>query len=446
MTIIRFITAVTALAAVGQLSAAIHFSGTDFEPVVDYPDKNTGLEAIYVLHSADGVTMHYSAQKSNVVWYRYSNLGGGYAEEISGVSHDGNDWYIPVQGDMGYIIDDGDTRTCVWVVDYASHPMRLEGISIPSEQDCDNTTVNLSGEGDAIHYYTINGQQRTLSRGIEIAYDSQVWDDSSATFAQEPMTKTIDALTSTVLISPAVYCRTYFNVTADRFLSAWGMAQHAQSEAFIPNAVAVNTEAEQEVNDDPDYKSNQISAGTSGLGGSAPAEITFRSFCTDAVIHFEWQMSEDPEFENIDYRFTDRDLDYTFMNEGTFYVRFVGSNSDGSCEQYGDTYTVSIGTSELKCPNAFSPGASEGVNDEWKVSYRSIIDFECWIFDRYGNEICHFTDPDQGWDGKRGGKLVKPGVYFYVVQATGADGKKYKKSGDINILRYKTYGNSQTVE
>ena len=157
-------------------------------------------------------------------------------------------------------------------------------------------------------------------------------------------------------------------------------------------------------------------------------------------------MSEDPEFENIDYRFTDRDLDYTFMNEGTFYVRFIGSNSDGSCEQYGDTYTVSIGSSELKCPNAFSPGASEGVNDEWKVSYRSIIDFECWIFDRYGNEICHFTDPDQGWDGKRGGKLVKPGVYFYVVQATGADGKKYKKSGDINILRYKTYGNSQTVE
>ena len=47
---------------------------------------------------------------------------------------------------------------------------------------------------------------------------------------------------------------------------------------------------------------------------------------------------------------------------------------------------------------------------------------------------------------KRNGKLVKPGVYYYVINATGADGKKYKKSGDINILRYKTYGNGQSAE
>ena len=34
------------------------------------------------------------------------------------------------------------------------------------------------------------------------------------------------------------------------------------------------------------------------------------------------------------------------------------------------------------------------------------------------------------------GKLVSAGVYFYVIRATGSDGKKYKLSGDINILRY----------
>ena len=36
----------------------------------------------------------------------------------------------------------------------------------------------------------------------------------------------------------------------------------------------------------------------------------------------------------------------------------------------------------------------------------------------------------------RGDKPVRPGVYYYVIQATGADGKKYKKSGDINIIRH----------
>lgn len=103
---------------------------------------------------------------------------------------------------------------------------------------------------------------------------------------------------------------------------------------------------------------------------------------------------------------------------------------------------MQIGASELKCPNAFSPGASEGVNDLWKVSYRSLTEFECWIFNRYGTQLFHFSDPEDGWDGKYRGKLVPPGVYFYVIEARGADGKQYRKAGDINILRYKTSGSS----
>ena len=95
---------------------------------------------------------------------------------------------------------------------------------------------------------------------------------------------------------------------------------------------------------------------------------------------------------------------------------------------------MSIGASELLCPNAFTPDG-DGVNDLWRVSYRSLVEFECWIFDRYGAQLYNFKDPEGGWDGKYGGKLVKPGVYFYVITAVGADGKKYKKSGDINILR-----------
>jgi hypothetical protein len=51
--------------------------------------------------------------------------------------------------------------------------------------------------------------------------------------------------------------------------------------------------------------------------------------------------------------------------------------------------------------------------------------------------VYEFTDPDGGWDGTYNGRLVDPGVYYYVITATGSDGKKYKKRGDINILHYK---------
>ena len=125
-------------------------------------------------------------------------------------------------------------------------------------------------------------------------------------------------------------------------------------------------------------------------------------------------------------------------------MRFMANNAAGSCEYLGDTYTVAIGESRLECPNAFSPGTSEGVNDEWKVSYRSIISFDCQIFNRWGQKMATLTDPSQGWDGKYNGKFVKSGVYFYVIKATGSDGKEYKLSGDINIISSRQNPNSTT--
>ncbi len=36
-----------------------------------------------------------------------------------------------------------------------------------------------------------------------------------------------------------------------------------------------------------------------------------------------------------------------------------------------------------------------------------------------------------------GGKPVPAGVYFYVIKAVGADGVKYNKAGDINVIGFK---------
>ncbi len=100
------------------------------------------------------------------------------------------------------------------------------------------------------------------------------------------------------------------------------------------------------------------------------------------------------------------------------------------------TYAVTITDSYLACPNAFSPNG-DGVNDEWKVSYRSLREYECHIFNRWGKEMFSSRDPEQGWDGKSGGKTVPAGAYYYVITATGNDGQQYKLGGDINILHFK---------
>lgn len=430
---------------------SLSFRGNDRNVIAVIPEKNTGLDVIYVAYGTDNLDATFSYSGQNVPkWYRYSNLGGGFAEEIENVENiAGNSTLKGIKAGYGYIVEVGARRNYFYLVNYLDHPLKLESISVDSEQDCGATMLTLSGEGTPLVYYTINGQQRSLDRGLSLIYETEEWDGSRKEYTKKKVIKNLANFTEHISVTPPAYCSTFFTLRGDTFLMQWGMDQSCESSVLSPKAIEVKTEAEEEgrtSTDEEDIKSNEITGNGENLGGSAPCEINFYAWGTEGVIHNEWQIATDSDFENITYRINERDLNFIFREEGTVYVRFVGSNSDGSCEAYGDVYTVEIGASELYCPNAFSPGASEGVNDEWKVSYKSIVDFECWIFDRYGTQMCHFTDPSKGWDGRYRGKLVKPGVYYYIIQATGSEGKKYKKSGDINIVRYKSYSGPVDTE
>lgn len=418
----------------------LEFSGNSIKVLEYVPEANTGLNKIYVPYTTDNLSAKfYSSNPTAVRWMRYSNLGGGFAEEINTAFVEGEYSVLPnIDGDMGYIIEDGDKRYFYWIVDYKPKRFSIKTVAAVKNNDCDYSTLQVDGKGEAIHYFTINGQQRTLSRDITVEYETEEWNSTSKIYEKVPTTKVFESLTVELML-PAALCSTYFTISGDRFLKEWNWLDSAETTVVAPHAVASQATAEQ--TNTTEEGSNQMKVEGSDFGGSAPADITFTAYTTEGVLHNEWQMSRDANFDNIEYRFSVDELDYTFNQEGTYYLRYVGSNSDGSCETITDTFTVNIGTSDLKCPNVFSPDG-DGVNDEWKVSYRSIIEFKCWIFDRNGQQITVLDSPEKGWDGKYHGKLVNPGVYYYVIQAKGADGKKYKKSGDINILRHR---NNSTV-
>lgn len=434
--------AILALAP-GAAAQSLDFSGNSLRVLEDTPDKSTGLEKIYILYSTQGVSVSYtSAEGKKVSWMQFGNLGGGHAEEVASSQQGNVSTLSSLVGDKGYIVDDGDRRYCFWVVDYSAHRLRLTSAQLASEQECGVTILSVQGEGDPIRYYTVNGMQKTLDQGISIAYTTQEWNESSSfpNFADVSSEVSFESLQPEYRLSPPNYCATKFHVSGDRFLKAWNWEESVETPTAQPYSVDARTFATQHSSSDSSSGdssgSNQIGSGDNeGLGGSAPCDISFEAYATDGVIHHEWQLTRDPSFDEIDYRFTTQDLDYTFVEEGNHYLRYIGSNADGSCEYVGDVYEVAIGESQLKVPNAFSPNG-DGVNDEWKVAYRSLLDFQCSIFDRQGHQVCRLTSPEQGWDGKVGGKTVESGVFFYVIEATGTDGKKYKKSGDINIVKY----------
>lgn len=420
-------------AAPSVTNAAVTFSGTAMPVITEQPPASTGLNDIFVIDNIRGVTAQYSASGSNVVkWYRYSAMGGGYAEEVA-ATQDGNvSTLANLEGNMGYIVEDGTSRYYFWVVNYANSPLFLSGMEISDESDCANVVLTTTGRGDKITYYSINGAPQTLSRDIELSYTTLVWDSESLSY-RETETVTTYPYLSAIIHAPAPLCNTSFHLSGDKFLKAWGLLEETNDVDYAATAVSAHTSAEQTVRE----VDNEKDAGSSGsLGGSAPCEISFSATATDAAIFHEWQFATDPEFVNLTNRYNELDVTYTFREQGTTYIRFMASNAAGACDWYSETYQVNIGESALECPNAFSPGSTEGINDEWKVSYKSIISFECHIFNRWGQKMAELTDPSQGWDGRYHGKLVPAGVYFYVIQATGSDGKEYKLNGDINIINF----------
>ena len=428
------------------VNAQVAFTGDESHKVFEeVPAKNTGLDMVYVLYDSQQNRMQYTAGSSNatVKWYKFGATGGAYAEEITSIERNGNISVLKsVIPNSGYIIEENTNRKYVWVVNYADYRLRVNSIEAVNDGDCSSATLNVQGEGDAVVYYSINGARKVLDRKLKLIYNNLVWNETDLMWNSETQEEELQELKSTISL-PAPYCNTTFTLTGDRFLEYWGEGISVTSDEYQTQAVTVTTRAEQEQKE----ADNQVGGGDeTTLGGSAPAVITFSAYYTDAVATKEWQMSHDAEFEEIADRRNEDEITVTFEEAGTTFWRFVCSNATGECSAYSDVYQVNIGESMLKCPNAFSPGVTEGVNDEWKVSYKSIVKFKCWIFNTWGVQLCELNDPSQGWDGKYKGKIVKPGVYYYVIDAEGSEGKKYKLKGDINVVGLRKERNTESGE
>ena len=420
-------------------NTGLRFMGNE-QPVIEIvPDKSTGLEKIYVLKNLSGVSAAFDGVNTpeNVRWKIFSNLGAGYSIPLSN-THVENGVSIAqfMQGNLGYLIEYNDEKYCFWIVDYDTYIFNVDAIKCSEYKDCESTVINVDGNTFKIPYYSINGVQLSLPRNIRVSYNNLVWNIENNQYEQEEIVKYYDYINNSIALTPPLYCGSKISIRGDMFLDIWNEAKFYESDYIQTHSVTLETRAIQE--DMESGVGNLIGYDIEGLGGSAPCTILFESYVSDAVAHVEWQMSNDELFENITYRSYDADFKYTFLTEGITYVRCIASNDDGSCESYGKVFKVEIGDSDLKIPNVFSPDG-DGINDEWKVSYRSLLNFKCWIFDRHGHQVFYTEDPALGWDGRCNGKVVKSGVYYYVITATGADGKRYNRNGDINILSSKKY-------
>jgi gliding motility-associated-like protein len=88
----------------------------------------------------------------------------------------------------------------------------------------------------------------------------------------------------------------------------------------------------------------------------------------------------------------------------------------------------------LDVPNAFIPGKND-VNSVVIVRGFGIGEIDWKIFNRWGQLIFRTNSRKQGWDGTFKGKIQPMDTYTYVLDVEYTDGTKFRKTGDINLLR-----------
>ncbi len=127
---------------------------------------------------------------------------------------------------------------------------------------------------------------------------------------------------------------------------------------------------------------------------------------------------------------TTRVLTLNFQGDSLTYY-FTGISAEGCYEKA----SIKIVASEEIMPDdAFTPNG-DGINDFWYISRAEYYpDIQVKIYNRWGDvvfETIGYNNADKVWNGKRKGKDLPIGTYYYIITMTG--GRTVK--GTVAIIR-----------
>jgi len=321
----------------------------------------------------------------------------------------------------------------------------LDSLSYTVETRCDNTILHVTGIDDFLsraHTYSLSYNA--------LAWNTEAWADSAA--------RKEGKLSSTIYLNEAIYGETTFRLCYDDSIRQALGLDSACVEVTVPldSIKAVKMElvalaTARDAKNELDRPSEQQL--TDGNSYSGILEVAFYSNPTPAAKHYQWSIYKSSE-RSVTRR--DKDIRYAFSEPGSY--RVVGKVNNEYCTCDSMEKIINISESYLRVPNVFTPNG-DGKNDEFRVAYRSIKEFHCWVYNRWGKLVYDWTDPEKGWDGTINGRPAAEGAYFYVIRALGTDAPKnagymskisynkkknkadqsiigvYQLSGDINLLR-----------
>lgn len=355
----------------------------------------------------------------------------------------------------GYLLYEGDNLLAsFFVFDYKNYLPNFAAATLTADMQCDKSFLTLSGVVPEMRYTTTAGGTRVVDRQATVAYTTlnwggEGWQDS---LAQADVVLQYGVATQQLAID-APFTNTSFVLHLDPFVQNWNalsdsvVSDEYKAIAVCSHPVSVTTSRDYNGKGMENEPMRPIEE--SALTGSAPLEINFLSNGNKPVAqYFKWQIFKGSDL--LVERF-DEDQRYTFTENGAYQVKCWVYNDQ--CTTDSTVFDISVSESLLKVPNVFTPNG-DGTNDEFRVVYRSLAEFHCWIYNRWGHLVFQWDDPAKGWDGTINGKPAAEGAYYYIIRARGTNAPKdakyhkatkrnpadvgvYQLSGHINLIRGK---------
>ncbi|GAB4138644.1 MAG: hypothetical protein Fur0041_13670 [Bacteroidia bacterium] len=171
--------------------------------------------------------------------------------------------------------------------------------------------------------------------------------------------------------------------------------------------------------------------------GVYPLPVGFGAAGSSGLTNFIW------DFGDNGATGTGASSTYTYPSAGTYTVVLTAYNSVPGCAVY-DTIIISVVEQAIvELPNVFTPNADAN-NDNFTATISGVQEIKVEMFDRWGVRVYDMVysgiapAPTQYdlWNGKnKGGNVVADGVYYYVINATGYDGKNYPFQGFVHVIK-----------
>jgi|GEM_PF-1037811 len=167
------------------------------------------------------------------------------------------------------------------------------------------------------------------------------------------------------------------------------------------------------------------------VSGNAPLTVNFNN--TGYASSVQWDFGDGSAHDEL------AQTAHTFKTPGKYKVRLTATDKENKV--FSDEIEVivkddesAVHSSVSEIQNVFTPNG-DGYNDVFRIESSNLSSLNVMIFDASGKMIYQWTDPEGGWDGQAKGKTADGASYYYIIEASGKDGKAYRFKGTVRLIR-----------